>query len=115
FAGVRPLVISLRDKQLGDARPALLLLWAAVGVVLLVACANVLNLLLSRNLARAREFSIRQALGASQGRLIQQGLIESALLAVCGIVAGVLVADFAAALLARVDPATVPRLHELSL
>ena len=94
---------TLRDKQLGDGRPVLLLLWAAVGIVLIVACANIVNLLVARNVARTRETSIRQALGASRGQLVVQGLIESGLLAAGGVGGGVVIAHVAAAALTRVD------------
>jgi predicted permease len=82
-------------------------------MVLLVACANLVNLLLARNVARGREISMRRALGASRGRLVTQGLIESALLAAGGVVGGLVIARAATALLARVDPAMFPRLHEV--
>jgi putative ABC transport system permease protein len=106
-------VTTLRQKQLGDGRPALLVLWAAVGLVLLVACANIVNLLVARNIARTREISIRQALGASRGRLVVQGLIESALLAAGGVGGGILIAESAVRVLARVDPEMFPRLSDL--
>src|SRR5206468_3493667 len=106
---------SLRDRQLGDNGRALLVLWAAVAVVLVVACANLLNLLLARNVARAREISIRQALGASRGRLILQGLSESAVLAAGGLAGGLVIARAAAALLVRVDPDTFPQLHDVRI
>ena len=102
-----------RDKQLGDGRPVLLLLWAAVGIVLIVACANIVNLLVARNVARTRETSIRQALGASRGQLVVQGLIESGLLAAGGVGGGVVIAQVAATALTRVDPETFPRLHDV--
>jgi putative ABC transport system permease protein len=115
FGRVHTSVTTLRDKQLGDGRPVLLLLWAAVGIVLLVACANIVNLLVARNVARTREISIRQALGASRGRLVVQGLIESALLAAGGSVGGLVIARLAAAVLVRVDAGTFPRLHDVRL
>ncbi|PYQ78792.1 MAG: hypothetical protein DMG03_27370 [Acidobacteria bacterium] len=113
FGRLHTTVTTLRDKQLGDGRPALLLLWAAVGIVLIVACANIVNLLVARNVARTRETSIRQALGASRGQLVVQGLIESGLLAAGGVGGGVVIAQVAAAALTRVDPETFPRLHDV--
>src|SRR5262249_54045237 len=85
FGRLHASAASLRDRQLGGARTALLMLWAAVAVVLAVACANVLNLLVARNLARARETAIRRALGASRARLIAQGITEASLLAAGGV------------------------------
>ena len=115
FGLLRTTVTTLRDKQLGDGRPALLLLWAAVGIVLVVACANIVSLLVARNLARTREIAIRQALGASRGRLVVQGLIESGLLAAGGVAGGLVIARVATAALARVDPETFPRLRDVHL
>jgi len=115
FARLHPSAAKLRTRQLGEARPALLMLWAAVAVVLAVACANLLNLLLARNVAHARETSIRRALGASQGRLMVQGLIEASLLAAGGVAGGLFVARVAIELLARVDPDTFPQLHDVRI
>ena len=115
FGRLQPSATSLRVRQLGDARPAVLLLWAAVAVVLVVACANLLNLLVARNVARTREIAIRQALGASRARLILQGLAESALLAAGGVAGGLLVARAAIGLVARMDPDTLPQLHNVRL
>jgi len=115
FGRLQPSVTSLRDRQLGQARPALLLMWAAVAVVLVVACANLLNLLVARNVARLRETAVRQALGASRPRLILQGLAESALLAAGGVAGGLLVARAAIALLARLGPDTLPQLHSVRI
>jgi hypothetical protein len=114
FSRLYPLPEATR-RQLGDAKPALLLLWAAVAVVLAVACANVLNLLMARNVARTRETAVRCALGASRARLIVQGGIEASLLAAGGVVGGLLIARFATELLARVDPSTFPQLHDVRI
>ena len=115
FSRLQPSATSLRLRQLGDGRSALLLLWAAVAVVLVVACANLLNLLVARNVARSRETAIRQALGASRARLILQGLAESTLLAVGGVAAGLIVARTSIAFLARVDPDTLPQLDTVRI
>jgi putative ABC transport system permease protein len=115
FGRLQPAVVPWRDRQLGESKPALLLLWAAVGIVLVVACANVVNLLVARNAVRTREMSIRQALGASRGRLVLQGVMESALLSASGAAGGLLIARTAAVALARVDPATFPLLRDLRL
>ncbi len=109
------MVIPLQDSMTGEARMPLLVLLGAVGFLLLVACANVANLLLAQASVRARELAVRSALGASRGRLIRQFLTEASLLSLVGGGLGVLGAFWGVAGLVALAPGNLPRLDSVSI
>ena len=108
-------VVPLLESEVGAMRPRLLLLFSAVGFILLIACANVANLMLARAAAREREMALRGALGATSGRLIRQLLSESILVGALAGIAGLLAASASLRGLVLLLPSDTPRLNEISL
>ena len=110
IAGVK--LVALKDQTVGEAGAMLPILLGAVGLVVLIVCANIANLLLARGDGRRKEMAIRQSLGASRFRLVRQALTESLLLALAGGVAGALLAAWSLKLLLNFSPHYIPRLGE---
>ena len=108
-------LVPLKETVVGNVRPSLLLLLGGVGLVLLIGCVNIANLLLARASARGREMAIRQALGAARTRLMRQLLTESLLLSLLGGTTGLAALYFMQGFLVRLVPENLPRLNEISI
>ena len=114
-AGHRIVITPLAEYLFGDARPALWLLLAATGMLLLIATVNIANLSLARATGRQREFAVRAALGAGRFRLVRQLLTESFILAICGGVGALVLSHWLIKLLVRLAPADIPRIEDVAL
>ncbi|MDE3136068.1 MAG: ABC transporter permease [Acidobacteriota bacterium] len=108
-------LVRLQEEMVGSTRPALLILLGAVGLLLLVACANVANLLLAQAARRQRELAVRVALGANRSQLISQFVAEALLLSGAGSVLGFPVATWAVRILVAIEPGKLPRAHEIGV
>ncbi|PYJ24387.1 MAG: hypothetical protein DME91_09075 [Verrucomicrobia bacterium] len=108
-------LLPLKDRMIGNVRQSLVLLFGAVGLVLLIGCVNVANLLLARGSTRGREMAIRRALGAAQARLTRQLLTESLLVSLFGGIAGLAILYVLKDFLLRLVPDNLPRLNEISI
>ena len=106
---------SMRDETVGDVRPALLMMLGAVAFVLLIACANVANLILARTFARRKEIAIRTAMGATRARIVQQLLGESLIISLCGGALGLIAAHYGIQLLIKFFADKLPRIGDIGL
>jgi predicted permease len=113
--GQRAVAMPFKDAVVGEVRPAILILSAAVGLVLVIAIVNVANLLLIRGAARSRELAVRTALGAGRGRIARQLFTETSLLAAAGSLVGILLAWWAVRGLGAIAPPELPRLGEVEI
>ncbi len=114
-AGWSAHIVPLHQQAVGPVRAAMLLLFGSVGVVLLITCVNVANLMLARGVARQRELALRAALGARRSRLLQQVMVEGLVLSGAGAVLGLLFARWATPLLVQLAPAGTPRIGEVTI
>jgi predicted permease len=108
-------VETMLDRSVANIRSAYLMLFGAASFVLLIACANLASLLLSRGFGRQREMAMRSALGASRARIIRQSLVESCLLGLLGGIAGAIFASIGIGLFRQIAPAGTPRLNEIAV
>jgi predicted permease len=113
--GIGAYIIPLKQDIVGNIRPALLMLFGAVGFVLLIACVNVASLMLARSMSRSKEFAVRVALGATRARVVRQLLTESMVLSVAGGVLGVMIAAWGTQAMVALLPQTLPRAEDISL
>ncbi len=112
---ITPAIVPLKEEVTGNVADVLWVVMGTIGLVMLIACANVTNLLLVRAEARQQELAVRAALGAGRGRIVRELLTESVLLGLAGGMVGALLADAGVRLLVAIGPANLPRLNEISL